>query len=246
LTKEKTIVHGLWVGENKLKNIELLTLKSFVDMGAEFHLWNYGNVNQAIPDGVVLCDAEQILGSDKIFKRPEKMYFEFGGGNYVSFSDVFRYKILYDLGGWWSDLDVVCLKPLEEVESDYWFRFHGVLPAVGNVMKCPQGSELMRLCYEKTLKEVNSEQCDMYYAVFIMCFYIELLGLKQHITYNECNMDNWDTVVSLILEKEKDPPIPDSWRFIHWMNSVTPKRCIGESFMSNTLKKYNLFEKNFL
>lgn len=242
----KPIVHGLWVGDNLLKNLEILTLKSFVEMGAEFHLWNYGNIKQPLPDGVRLEDANQILDSKNIFKRPDKMFFEFGGGNYVSFSDVFRYKVLYELGGWWSDMDVLCLKPLEEVQTDYWFRFHGILPAVGNIMKCPAKSELMRLCYEKTLKEVNEHQRDMYYAVFIMCFYIELLGLKKYITYDQCNMDNWDTVLSLIAEKVKDPPIPDSWRFVHWMNSVTPKKCVGGSFMDVIFKKYEIFKKFYI
>lgn len=241
---QKIIVNSLWVGEKKLSPIEKLTLASFVDMGAEFHLWHYGDVKEKLFENVILRDAEEIMPKSQIFKRPKKMYFEFGGDNYVSFSDVFRYKVLYDLGGWWSDMDVVCLKPLEEIRTDYWFRFHGVLPAVGNIMKCPAKSELMRLCYEKTLKEVNQNQRDMYYAVFIMCFYIELLNLKKYIRYDECNMDNWDTVVALIIEKES--PIPESWRFIHWMNSVIPKKAIGDSFMSNILKKYNLSLKNFL
>jgi len=241
-----TIVHGLWVGEQPLKNLEFLTLKSFTEMGSEFHLWNYGTVNQDLPNGVILRDANEILDSSKIFKRPDRMYFQFGGGNFVSFSDVFRYKVLYELGGWWSDLDVLCLKPLEEVKTEYWFRFHGVLPAVGNIMKCPAKSQLMKISYEKTLKEVNENHRDMYYAVFIMCYYIELFGLKNYITYDECNMDNWDTVLSLVVKKAQNPPVPESWRFVHWMNSVIPKKCVGDSFMSNMFKKYDLFEKSFL
>lgn len=239
----KTIVHGLWVGENPLKKIEILTLKSFVEMGANFYLWNYNNIKQKLPDGVTLKNANEILEEKHIFKRPDRMFFEFGGGNYVSFSDVFRYKVLYELGGWWSDLDVLCLKPINEIKDEYWFRFHGVLPAVGNIMKCPPKSELMKLCYQKTSNEVNYKQRDMYHAVFIMCYYIELLELNNFITYDECNMDNWETVVSLIKEKHN---IPNSWRFVHWMNSVTPKNCITGSFMSKVLEQYNLNQKRFL
>jgi len=29
------------------------------------------------------------------------------------YSDLFRYSVLHQMGGWWSDLDVVCLKPFD-------------------------------------------------------------------------------------------------------------------------------------
>ena len=40
----KQTVHSLWIGENQLDAFQLLTLKSFSEMGAEFNLWTYDNM----------------------------------------------------------------------------------------------------------------------------------------------------------------------------------------------------------
>ena len=40
----KQTVHSLWIGENQLDAFQLLTLKSFSEMGAEFNLWIYDNI----------------------------------------------------------------------------------------------------------------------------------------------------------------------------------------------------------
>ena len=66
----------------------------------------------------------------------------------------FRYKLLYDCGGWWSDLDVVCLQPLD---FDQWYAFHPHtdLGLVGSVLKAPPRSELMRRCAIWTAENVD-------------------------------------------------------------------------------------------
>src|SRR5574343_376774 len=134
------IVNGLWLGSNKLSHLELLTLNSFSKY-CEFHLWHYEPISGKIPRKVVLRNGEEILPKERIFRYPEKMMLGFGGNSYVGFSEIFRYKVLYELGGWWSDMDVTLLKPLEEITDDYFFRNHGVLSVVGNIMKAPPKSE---------------------------------------------------------------------------------------------------------
>lgn len=213
------IIHGLWIGR-QLGLLEELTLRSFTHYGHEFHLWHYEPLSGiAMPTGVVLRNANEILTKDKIFRYPEKTLLGFGGGSLAGFSDVFRYKVLYEHGGWWSDLDVTCLRPLDEVTDDYWFREHGVLLLVGNIMKTPAKSELMKRVFERAVKEVNGQQADWHHGIRILCYNVEYLGLDKYVHHNECNLDSYDHIWKLVhhsLDLSELPP----WRFIHWTHSV--------------------------
>lgn len=243
---DKPIVNGMWLGNSVLGPMEELTLKSFADHGAEFHLWNYGNIRSKVPRGVILRDGNEIIPSDKIFKYPAKMLLGFGGGSYVGFSELFRYKVLHDIGGWWSDMDVVCLKPLQEVTDDYWFRFHGVLSVVGNIMKCPPKSDLMKMCYSKAVKEVNDRQTDWHLAIRILCFYIELLGLSEFVHNDQCNLDRLEHVNPLIWSVADNNTVPSKWRFIHWMNSVISKNYATGSVIDHLYKRHLVNERTLL
>jgi hypothetical protein len=236
----KTIVNGLWLGDETLGALEKLTLKSFVEMGAEFHLWGYGNIKDKLPKGVILRNGEELIPKEKIFRYPSSMLLGFGANSYVGFSEIFRYKVLYEIGGWWSDMDVVCLKPLSEIEDPYWFRFHGVLSVVGNIMKCPAKSELMKRCYERAVEEVNSKQDDWHHAIRILCYYIEYLGLSNYIHKYDCNLDRINNVMHLYNQPETTGMVHKNWRFIHWMNSVLPKEYSKDSVLDNFLNKYNI------
>ena len=240
----KPIVNSLWLGNNPLGSLEKLTLKSFVEMGAEFHLWHYGDVREKIPNGVILRNGEELIPKEKIFRYPPSMLLGFGENSFVGFSEIFRYKTLYDIGGWWSDMDVVCLKPLEEITDEYWFRSHGILSVVGNIIKCPPKSELMRLCYDKAVKEVNSEQNDWHHAIRILCFYIEYLGLDKFIHKDKCNLDRLEPVRKLLYDKSFK--IPKNCHFIHWMNSVTKRDYVKDSAMDLLYKKHKIHVRNFM
>lgn len=214
-----SIVHGLWLGRH-LSIMEELTLRSFTSFGHEFNLWHYEPISGIqIPKGVILRDGNEILPSDKIFRYPAKMLLHFGGGSYVGFSEIFRYKVLYELGGWWSDLDITCLKNLDDVQEDYFFRNHGVLSVVGNIMKVPPKSELMEKCFERAEREVNATQTDWHHAIRILCFNIEVMGLSHYIHTDVCNLDRHEVIWELIKKPNPIQIVPASWRFIHWTNS---------------------------
>lgn len=236
----KTIVNGFWIGDFLLDEIQMLTFKSFINMGAEFHLWNYGDIKKRLPKGVVLRDANEILDKELVFKYPNNMYMKFGNNSYVGFSELFRYKLLHDIGGWWSDLDITCLKPIEETTDAYWFRFHGVLSVVANIIKCPPKSDLMKLCFNKAVKEVNSSQRDWHHAIRILGYYIEFLNLTNYIKFDECNLDRLDLTTPLFLEKETPNTLPSNWRFIHWMNTVNSKKYVENSVMDRLLIENNI------
>ena len=80
------IIQGLWIG-HELSRFEYNSIKSYIKQGYEYHLYTYENVKN-IPKGVILKDGNEILDSSYIF------YYE---GSIAPFSDIFRYKLLFDI-----------------------------------------------------------------------------------------------------------------------------------------------------
>ena len=211
-----TPIHGMWIGKS-LSRMELLTLRSFVRQGHRFHLWVYDQLTTPIPDGVILEDATEILPASAVFKRravDERS--GVGAGSYgAPFSDLFRYKLLHDKGGYWADLDVTCLKPFPS-DTPYLFRSHRI-GVVGNIMKCPRGSRLMGSTYEQTLQLAN-EDSDWLLPNQILSENVKRLGLSKYIRANFCNADSWPDVVQPFIENDYAPP--GEWFAIHWLNEV--------------------------
>lgn len=108
------IIQSLWIG-NSLSAMERLCICSYLKNGHEFHLYTYESIKN-IPSGTILKDANEIIPSKDIF-------FDSRNG-IASFSDWFRYKLLYDRGGWWVDMDSVCLHYFN-VKDDYCFSTEG-------------------------------------------------------------------------------------------------------------------------
>lgn len=215
LTDDNKIVHGLWVG-NKLSSMELLTLKSFTHFGHEFHLWVYEALQNDLPRGVVIRDANEIIPESGIFRRKyDDPTYNIGKGSIgAPFSDLFRYKLLYKLGGWWVDMDVTCLQPFT-IKEPYFFRAHPILPMIGNIMKVPAKSELMRLAYEQTLAECDENTLEWLLPNKILNQHIEKLNLQSYIFTDKSTIDWWQKVDTFITGSKK---FPENWLFIHWMN----------------------------
>lgn len=97
--KSNQIIQSLWIGD-KLSNVERLCVQSFLQQGHDFHLYTYQYIDN-IPRGITLLDANSIIPFNKIFKD--------SSGGFSGFSNWFRYQLLYDIGGWWVDMDSVCM-----------------------------------------------------------------------------------------------------------------------------------------
>lgn len=149
------IIQGLWIGPG-LSSLEQLSIRSFLAHGHQYHLYVYNAVD-GVPPGTVLQDANEIIRSEKIFKYREH-------DSYAGFSNYFRYKLLLDKGGWWADLDLVCLKPFD-FEDDYVFSSERTAEANGSgesvnigAIKLPPASDLARyvweVCQEKDPKRL--------------------------------------------------------------------------------------------
>lgn len=139
------IIKGLWIG-NQLNPLALTCIKSFIYNGHEFHLYVYETIE--VPEGVVVKDANTIIPKNKVFKDKY--------GSYCTFSDWFRYELLYRSGGWWTDMDVVCIKYFNTYE-DYVFATElfdiETCVIAASVIKVPLKSKLMQDCLAQIYKK---------------------------------------------------------------------------------------------
>ncbi|NLA24773.1 MAG: hypothetical protein GX879_07385 [Bacteroidales bacterium] len=232
------IVHGLWIG-TKLSASELLTIASFQNCGHEFHLWAYDEIETKIPENCILHNAGEIIPRDKVFSYKYSNQFGHGKGSYAGFSDIFRYKLLYEKGGWWTDMDVTCLKPLD-FKEDYVFRTHQQLPLVGNIMKCPPKSELMKLCFEEASEKVTEENTDWHLPIEILCKNVENLDLSKFIK-EISNPDSWNFIRKLLRKNFSPPP---HWYVIHWVNEEWRRNKIDKNFVIKTSFFHKIASKN--
>ncbi|HTQ29804.1 MAG TPA: glycosyltransferase [Opitutaceae bacterium] len=214
LSPDNRIVHSLWIGP-ALSRMELLTLRSFLRHGHEFHLWVYGKIETPLPQGVITEDANRIIPQSRIIKKadtdPETGV---GKGSYSSpFSDLFRFKLLYEMGGYWVDMDVTCLRPFNFPEP-YVFRAHRV-GVVGNVIKCPRHSRLMKSVYATVAREA-SEHSAWLMPNRVLSQAVRRLKLTRYIRGDIWNQESWwDAVRPFALE---EAAIPAGWAAIHWIN----------------------------
>ena len=134
------IIQGLWIG-SELSTMEQLSVTSFLRNGHEYHLYVYDEVKN-VPEGTVIRDANEILPSSSIFQYTESR-------SYAGFANFFRYKLLLEHGGWWTDTDIVCLKPFDFPE-EYVFAcetFKDVKFVSSGIIKAPAGSEVMAFAW---------------------------------------------------------------------------------------------------
>jgi hypothetical protein len=104
------VVQSLWIG-NDLSNNERMCLNSYLRHGQHFHLYAYNKIN-GVPPGITVLDANEILPASCLFK--DSSY------SYASFADWFRLKMLFLKGGWWVDMDTICIKRFD-IRTEYAF-----------------------------------------------------------------------------------------------------------------------------
>jgi Glycosyltransferase sugar-binding region containing DXD motif/Alpha 1,4-glycosyltransferase conserved region len=132
----KEVIQGLWIG-SELSTLERLSIASFLACGHEYVLYTYGCV-RGIPEGTAVRDGNEILDESLIFQYRHHQSFS-------AFANFFRYKLLLEKGGWWVDMDTVCLKPFD-FSDEYVFSSEILddkeLVNCG-VVKAPAGSPAM-------------------------------------------------------------------------------------------------------
>ncbi|MDF2476943.1 MAG: hypothetical protein K0S24_2426 [Sphingobacterium sp.] len=162
---QNKIIQGLWFG-SEISTLEQLCIKSFLDNGHEFHLYVYDLQITGCPQGTTIKDANEIIEKAHLFKDVE--------GSLTSFANWFRYELLYRRGGWWVDMDVVCLKPFDFTAeycftTEIMFIENKPVTIVNNaIIKAPKNAEFLRDILDQ-MKDINlvSEPWGKYGSRFI-------------------------------------------------------------------------------
>jgi len=144
-------VSMLWI-EGRLSTLEELSIHSFLQCGHGVDLHTY-DPGLAVPAGVRLCDANEIIPADQRFRSSTVI----GRGSWGPFSDLFRFTLLQQRGGIWCDLDLVCLKPLDFVADRTYFASEYASPkesaralATTCFIAAPPGEPLINECLRRT------------------------------------------------------------------------------------------------
>jgi tetratricopeptide (TPR) repeat protein len=157
-------IHCFWSG-TPLDEMSYLSLQSMIRQGHPVALYTYDNVanmQARVPPGVIVGDAENVV--------PRSIYHHAVMSSELRyFSDIFRYAVLYEYGGWWLDTDIVLVKPLnfgsQHVFCTQWSGVEGGHVCVGNVMRAPKGSRHMANLYRMSLERLFDEKRVQYGAV---------------------------------------------------------------------------------
>jgi len=121
-------------------------MQSFLDHGHAYQLYTY-SPELKVPSGVEVKNAAELFDPDAYFTYKSGR----GAGSHAAFSNLFRYKLLAERGGWWVDTDVVCLTS-DIPNVDEFFAYESDKIINGAVLFFKQGDPLMLDCLTKALK----------------------------------------------------------------------------------------------
>lgn len=111
------IVNGFWYGE-EIDELSIYCIQSWIKKGFKFHLWSYSKTQV---EGAVSKNAALILKKDQ--------YFTYNGGHSagspVAFSNLFRAELLYQKGGLYVDLDMLCINAFNFSDKKFVFAKQG-------------------------------------------------------------------------------------------------------------------------
>ena len=192
------IIRSFWFG-NPMNWICDLSMKSYIRQGHKFELYTYEDF--PVPKGVMIMDANKIVPESASFQMMNSV--DGIRGRYSTFANIFRYKLLFDKGGVWSDLDSICIKPLIfDNDIEVMFATEGSKSGIEinncNIFVANSGNALFGKLYKSSVsKDIDSLE----HLSFNKKFIIE--------TMEEMGID-WMTYVS---PKEMFCPIP--WYKIH-------------------------------
>lgn len=136
---------SFWWGE-ALSPYEMLCLKSFIACGFGFDLYTFDR-NVIVPAGVRVCDASDLIGRDQFFVYQDG----FGKGSPAGFANLFRYKLLAERGGWWSDTDVICLSEHIPV-FDEFFAYQNAEFVNNALMYFAADHPVMVACFDQAMQ----------------------------------------------------------------------------------------------
>ncbi len=133
------VLQMFWHGR-ALDPYENLSITSFLQNGYQVDVYTYDR-DLVIPASANLRDAREILREDQL------RYYESGPGigSVALFANLFRYELLLKKGGWWADVDMICLRQYNQPGETFFARQDANL--VNNaIMRFPASHPVMLAC----------------------------------------------------------------------------------------------------
>lgn len=195
--------------------MEQLSITSFLRNGHEYHLHGYNEIAN-VPPGTTLRDAAKVLPASEIF------YYRRGAGkgSVSAFSNLFRYKLLLEQGGWWADTDLVCFRRFEFAEPIIFAseRTRTGTQVATAALKLPRGHAVARLAYEAARREDRARLAWGKTGPLLLDGLVRENGLRQFVKPPGvfCPLDYWDW--KLLLSENSKPLeewVTDETRAIH-------------------------------
>jgi Glycosyltransferase sugar-binding region containing DXD motif len=151
----RPLAQSLWIGP-KLRWIERLAIKSFLDNGWRFQLYVYDDPDN-VPEGCEVLDASVIIPERQVFK--EGVTSGLHAGSIGAFSDLFRYQLLYQRGGMWTDTDVINFKKFDPdgerfISSE--ISDASLVTPNGAIMAAPAGDSFVGRAHERALELLST------------------------------------------------------------------------------------------
>jgi hypothetical protein len=156
-TPGRPLVQSLWVG-SKLRWIERLAIQSYLDNGWRFQLYAYDELEN-VPAGCEILDASAIIPEKDVFT--EGLGSGLHAGSVGAFSDLFRYRMLYERGGMWSDTDVVNFLKFDPDGRKFVcteISDAGLVTLNGAMMAAPAGDKFVARAYERAETLLRSDK----------------------------------------------------------------------------------------
>lgn len=241
-------IQMLWV-RGALSNLERLSIVSHLKNGHPVRLFSYEAIPN-LPEGTIHEDARAIMPESAIFTNPGAI----GYGGLSNFSNFFRYNLLLQRGGIWSDCDSVCVKPMTfAADMEYFFgterrpNLHEGKPAAGvitGVMKAPAGSAVVA----RTLE--IAQAVDLAAAPWgstgprALHQAVSELNLGRFILKPEtfCPINWWDvpTLVSGMTM------LPESTHAVHFWNEIWRRNFLDKNARYDPLSLYERLKAHYL
>ena len=232
------IVQSLWIGY-ELSPMEQLCINSFIYHGHEFHLYTYDKIKN-VPKKCIIKNGDKIIPKKEIFYYTKNATKDGkSAGSVSAFSNMFRYKLLYDKGGYWVDMDMVCLKQFD-FDSEYVFsseRYKGKQIINAGVIKCPLKSDFAKYCYEISKKkdkeklkwgEIGPKLVRQSIYKYDLLKYVQKPDIFCPIYYNELNK-------FILPNKFK---INEKWYGIHLWNECWKRQGLNKNKVYNKKSFY--------
>jgi len=218
MQKQSLHVNLFWDNQ-PLSKLEYLCLKSYIRYFDIVNVFTYNT--QLFKE--INYNKLNVYDANDILPQADKFYY---GGNgdcpdksVVGFSDLFRYMLLYKVGGWYADFDTVCLKPFV-FDDDVVLRYHYKYNAIANICKFNKQDSVLHELYNVTKTKVRADNTNWCLPLEIFRDVISERGYGKYITKGVFNDDNIEeNIMPFLTNSVRDVDTTDLYA-IHWCRSA--------------------------